>query len=983
METNMRRKSKNEEGIALLFTLGMLALLLVMAMAFASTARLGKKAATNNAELTSARYLAESALQRAMGAMRFYRETGGSQYDNMISHDVSGSVNQKTFDWLYNLETLIDGAEIYKWPAPYDPELSDAIHWQYVDNGRPPLGDPSYDANNPQKIIGRIAYKVFGSGGKLDPSACVRHTTAINGVPAGTAVPEVIIPAPALPALPTDTAVRNGNYVCEINIQNLTRTDVTNLPAADVVKLSSNLAGGLLEDSERWSDWGTLFSLMGIPSVTSANKAKREKWRSWFDIERPADAEAFWIDSSGDGIEEPSELYHRFNLGREENNPNYPGTEPNNPGWSQLTVDDILSDPVEYSEAGGKYYGKGIKWLNNYANLTAETFPSAQIRAKQIAANLIDYCDNDRAAHTDSTTAPTYTGNDQSPYINEVQLMVDGDVSDPLGNGVYYCNVFLVADVEVVNMYQTTDNKSFNLRAMVTVSGTYGWGPKNSTRTFTDVVIPLTINAVGDRCYKFGTSAAIDVSDGTWSDSPPAWGQIRKIDHFKFTKINVKLTDLDNETVPGNGTFYDYSYIESNSDTVDVKVDSDDNDRYYFFDYQIDDPRQNLNLGDWADADDSNGHYHQRHHHHKKESDDTLGARNNSDAYDPNPGGNRDVETGAVEPWDVSTAYIRNSYMRSPWELGFINRGDNWDTLRIYLYNRNDDNDGNNNESGEWGASPSMGISTWDKGDANILDQIKMSGATECFGKINLNTTNNDVLMALIGGIRIGVSPNPNSATVRPYPRLPNSSGTTTDGTDDSDPGALSYGSELVYAGVDDVNYIAIAATNSIKVPGASAAAGAAFLPYKTRAQVASTITQALSSGARFTQTTDALKEEVIGKFINLTKATPDTVTIIVVAQTLKDVGGGITVNKDLDGDGNIGGIITESGYDIDGKDSNNDGDYTNDPLPNDCEIITDCQFGQYDQYADEILAEQKIMAIVIYDQTTQKWRILRYEYLE
>jgi len=246
-----------------------------------------------------------------------------------------------------------------------------------------------------------------------------------------------------------------------------------------------------------------------------------------------------------------------------------------------------------------------------------------------------------------------------------------------------------------------------------------------------------------------------------------------------------------------------------------------------------------------------------------------------------------------------------------------------------------------------------------------------------------LNSSNNDVLMALIGGIRVGGTQPGIGGVLGKGPMLPNSSRTTTDGTDDSDPGYLSYGSELVYAGVDDVNYIAIAATNSIKVPGASAAAGALFLPYKTRGQVATTITQALSSGARFTQTTDALKEEVIGKFINLTKATPDTVTLIVIAQTLKDVGGGITINKDLDRDGNIGGVITESGYDIDGKDSNNDGDYTNDPLPNDCEIITNCQFGQYDQYADEILAEQKIMAIVIYDQTTQKWRILRYEYLE
>jgi hypothetical protein len=306
--------------------------------------------------------------------------------------------------------------------------------------------------------------------------------------------------------------------------------------------------------------------------------------------------------------------------------------------------------------------------------------------------------------------------------------------------------------------------------------------------------------------------------------------------------------------------------------------------------------------------------------------------------------------------------------MRSPWETGFIHRGAAWETLRIYLYNKNDDNDATNNETGEFGVSPNMGISSWLWGDANILDQIKMSGATECFGKVNLNSSSDDVLKSLLGGIRVGGV----AGTL-----LPNASRTTIDGTDDSEPGALSYGSELVYAGSDDIYYAAIFTSNSIKAPGAT------YIPYKTRGQVAATTTMRLSSGTYFTQTTDALKEEVIGKFINLAKAAPDTVTIIVLAQTLKDVGGGITVYKDLDGDGDVDGTVTENGYDIDGKDLDNDGNYTNDALPAGCETITNCTFGKYDQYADEILSEQKIMAIVIYDQTTQKWRVLRYEYIE
>jgi len=106
---------------------------------------------------------------------------------------------------------------------------------------------------------------------------------------------------------------------------------------------------------------GRCFQTIGITTAS-----KKEKWRSWFDIERPSDVEAFWVDTNGDGIEDPTELFHRFNLAREENNSNYPGDEPNNPGWSQITVNDILSDPAEYSAGDGKFYGKGIKWLKNY-----------------------------------------------------------------------------------------------------------------------------------------------------------------------------------------------------------------------------------------------------------------------------------------------------------------------------------------------------------------------------------------------------------------------------------------------------------------------------------------------------------------------------------------------------------------------------------------------------------------------------------------
>jgi hypothetical protein len=114
------------------------------------------------------------------------------------------------------------------------------------------------------------------------------------------------------------------------------------------------------------------------------------------------------------------------------------------------------------------------------------------------------------------------------------------------------------------------------------------------------------------------------------------------------------------------------------------------------------------------------------------------------------------------------------------------------------------------------------------------------------------------------------------------------------------------------------------------------------------------------------------------------------------LAQAIKDVGGPagspITIYKDLDADGDVDGSVNESsaGWDIDGLD--NDGshsgkydnidDFKNDSLPSGCETIS-AELGRYDQYADEILGEQKILVRIYRDPATKKVKILHYEYLE
>jgi hypothetical protein len=205
------------------------------------------------------------------------------------------------------------------------------------------------------------------------------------------------------------------------------------------------------------------------------------------------------------------------------------------------------------------------------------------------------------------------------------------------------------------------------------------------------------------------------------------------------------------------------------------------------------------------------------------------------------------------------------------------------------------------------------------------------------YGKINIRATANiDILNALLGGIKVGQVPS-----------------------------TWAGGTELTYT-----------SSTTGEVPTlANAIFGSSERPFLTRAQVAKV--GALSDASLVAaQTTDATKEEVIGKFINLTKTElAEEFMIIVLAQSIKDVGG-VTMSKDLNNDGSIGDNETDT-YDADGDGSVVDTIDEKDVLTN---------YRTYNPMFDEILSEQKILVRVKYDATAaagSRWRITRYEYIE
>jgi Flp pilus assembly protein TadG len=996
------RTRKDEKGIALLFTLGMLAVLLVIALAFATTSITERKAAANNAEVTSARLLAESAVQRAISGLRYSDAlTPTAAYDKMFSHEPSATSsepylkNKESFDTLWRLTTVKDNVNYYTWlPSDYYPATANAVHWQYIHD--PTIIPPATVSDN--RIIGRIAYFVTGSGGKLDPSMCVSHEKNL-GPPATTDANGLTLNAAAGVSYPLGTAAdestiieeRNGKYVCEINVKNLDNNVSGYLDAVTIKKMSTTtIGGGLLPDRANWNALGGFDTFVNAFSSPTLSNNQKAKFKDWFIVSPSSrDEERFWIDSNINGLQDVGEWYHRFNIARTDWNTNVAlsGTA----GVATLTGAATSYVSGVFTEDGTNGTN-AIQWLTKFGKNSATgiddnipykgTFTNVEARRKQIAANLIDYCDSDTKATTDDEVNPTYTGNDRTPYINEIRFNFDAKITETNiggGNSKYEPIVRLRdVNVELCDMYGVTLGTTYH--AQIFLEGSYDWGPPaadatgppaaNTTVTFgspTTSITTVDISTNGSKDYLLGLESCnvqlpTVVAPAVAPTVTLAENSTDKfVKNLKITTLKVKIVGSNRilvgaaYTYTGADVFADFSYIEPKLIVNTYDVSTDGTSMHRRISYQVDDPRQNLFAADWFAPVDSN-----------TTTCGTLNAKNTE--CKPNPGVNKDLEKPVLpitaitqEPWHVSTAFIRNAPMQSPWELGFIHRGAAWETINLKKYNKDDNNDGTEAAT-EFGVTPNMGGRAYEKGDANILDQIKMTHDTDQgYGKINIRANSVDSLRALIGYIKYGST----------FP-------------------AASYSTAMPGANGTILDYDTISVTDpSTKALDkiANIINGSDKRPFITRAQIANV--SELTDGAQIPQDTDAKKEEIIGKFINLTKSTiADEFTIIAIAQTIKDIGGisgaTITIRKDINGDGdvldtNLDGTSADPGYFWNGTAKTYAASVSSSNLVNE---TINCIIGQYDLGADEILSEQKILCVVR-KSATGKWEIVRYEYVE
>ena len=980
---NLKSK-KRQQGIALIFALAMLSLLLIMGMGFATNSIFVQKAAYNSSNTTSARLLCQSAVSRVLALLQLqislYGETIDFSYDNW-------SANSGDKDMLDHLTTKIGDASIYTW------NNSQPVTWEYIKTN-----DGSTD-----RLIGRFAYVVVPVGG-INPAAVVKSGTREEA-----------------PVSATVTERRVGASVDEINIMAVSPGDIVasatpgvNQVSAGkfnyVATASSSPAGKLPGTAPNgyWTSHANMFTLMGITSGSL-----KSKFLKWFVVGAAgafAQREACWVDRNGNGVMDSvtgtnDELFHRFNIYTRA-----PATS-----WDAFTATDsekvinanLLCDanddnvpevlPTPYPPPPAAFPaandGLGIPWLaffgydkNGVVDETGPlkgTFPNVTAIRHQIAANLIDYCDSNttnptydtkncsRSTWLNSGVAydPLYTGNEITPYINEVgfnmhvaavrtdkktvtitftpEIELEAiNIYNATNTNIWMSARYSLDYKTVVNGVTTAYTGASTVSAFTALTWAAAGGPRYAKINFNGTAITKTITVTsGSSPVISVTECKLNVDKAVLSTSNSG---TNNVDCSLIKKSSSAWTMINNWISSGTA-----SDIPNNAPPTEFSIA-----------FQTNDPRQNLNPGDWSTTETAfaaiapvSAPY---------ASVGTLGTKNifNGVAVDPSaPSADKDLEIvtepafnpgAAVGLQRLSTAYIRNSVMLSPWELGFIHRGVAWQTLNLKEYDPNKANKfvaaNVPNTTYPYNRIPGGGAYSDPVnggGDANILNQIKMGNATflgnlTSNNKININSTyvdsdthNNITLQALLSNIRIGNNP----ANI---------------GIAAGD----AEGSKVVPS-IEMYNVI-----NGIM--------NRTGMDYVTRAEVAnamycagpSSFKRALSeSVCGIVQNTDAKQEELIGKFINLCDVggKNNYFYVIITAQAIKD----------------IGGPSTGAGFTISKRKGSN-------------LYSTACKQGTFDFdntngiYYDEITAEQKVRLLVFADPNDScKCKVLSYEFIE
>ena len=947
-------RARREHGIALLFTLCILSMALITAMIFSATASTGRKVASAYVDSSAARILADGVVNRAILALMESENAASYVCSNYGTNAPTGKKenNVYAYDWIWKLEkkgvfSFDDGPLRFNKSTYYDLTDSRCPSWEYV------ISKDGYGTGSQNRIIGRYAYVAIGQNDQLNPNAIGKRNypefdlmTFQKRLGRWTCEPQFNFKSQA----------NNWNYENKINPTEINKKYIArsneNWPDVDVF-LAELTEGSSAQDKQ--------LKMMAEQYFDVSEQGEYNKFRTDGKV---ADLTTFGLESSGE--------HYRFPLIRND--------------WEVIDVATVKRD---------------IPWFN----ITG----TYQYYADQSVANLINYnASVNRPPVTDKDNwlgdEPSYTGNKRTPYINEVRADVtvggnlglrrqerylDNSTDPPSWKWrVWFADCTfsheISLDIETVNMYPSSGrdaalpvgnpipvgeisyeyfvpNSSLTNPSFSHYSQVGTWVPETVR---IDVNTPWQVNSYpGNNGYTIYTLSLNNFSVGSMTtprrdgyESP--MGHESDFQHYvRVRNVRLKLDrvllrdaagrNADLALMPTNlSTENSNNYFLTSTDGEQVSGDG----RYFTFDTQVNDPRANLRRMDWGNATFAT----------KESMLGTIGSVNDSLTY---PSGSTDYEKRKDPAYagndSISTAYIRHGQMQSLWELGAIHRGGAWQTINL-----------------KCAGAKERQMDSYAKGDGHLLDQVALTRSTSrvgdyVIGMINLNC------VATFGA---GRSPFTFKSLFTNFP-LFRSFAAMNDGRPD---GGFIRGSHVDSDNGGDLDADAYAKDLSEAVTYAIANGH-----YLRRTAVFPTKYPSSGQMEKIipANVPDAQAEEVFCRVVNLLKWNKEQIrraTVLVLAQTIKDVGGA-NLEKVLPK--NDEELLLDAGfqsYSSDKRTSTDRNMASNIRTNYEKRAVA---FQQYDDFYDEITGEAKVIVRLEWDESannnTGAWIITRKEYVE
>lgn len=921
---------KRERGVAVLFSLGILGMMTVLALTFASISMTNQTIAKNATQQGSAKEMARGIVERIQSALNNSGYPGGvitmpTQLRNLYSKQNGSS----DFDWIWKLGmTGLDiESALYRTDEVCNySSTANQPTWQYV-----------YDtAVSPNPIIGRFAYVVRAA----DLPVIDLNTAFLKDDNTAS----------------SETYTRLGKSLNELKpdfVYEAAKTIVSAPAYTNFNSIDSDLIGRVrtaLASSGRLNSYADFEAF--LPAISNDNRKQVSKvianaysprstrYPEMFLLDNGTAAYRFDLSqiSSVSGEENKRRLVERMVGGT--------GDAPS--GWTVSGT-----NPIK------------IPWLADFSD-SEGGYDDAKHKAKQIAANIVDFFTTDDTPTSDVansswfTTTPKYIGLKKTPYLQgfggDVQLQVVQYEHENPDKSKYYSQTAafqFIPYAYICNFFACPNALEVGVNATVKITFLVGSKSKEITITYSNGEL-LSLNS-GDThskgYHKLDFNAkteSISYTDGVTKATTVTMTKLEVTDLKVGLKYNGKWVDFSKIRTTSSPSFS--ASEPGNKKTIDTT--GTQNFKYPLA-FKVSDPRHNLFENQWggrinvkndgttwdsifspssgtenlfADCANRTPLYHDYL---------SAAAANQTTAYNAVP-----------KTADGAHVYFRSGTSITPWEIGQIHRGYAWQTINLKNYK---------------GSNPTKGGSYTD-GDANLLDQVRIDNSTDSYGKIPLNEiwgrNQNKILLQALQR---------NAVT-----------GGNTPSTTAGENGFVAQNFDFTYF------------FNTQKT--------ASPYYFQYRGELAKIMT-ALAGYSLPANPSDAAKEELFAKCAMLFDAEPTflprRVYVFGIAQTIKDVGGNgaditfykswnenrsLTDNSEASDTGRYNaGYRTggTSGISVGGRPT--------------VSGTINARLGRYDNGADKILSEQKVFAILEREYTSTpysgsnkpKWKIVRFEYVQ